>query len=124
MFCQFQLAAHHRFGPLRLPQVKGVHAGDGPCDGKALAGRLGKTFQDCLGRGGHFPRESVTGTVDVQQVAEYGLKDGIVVNYCKGERPAGGKDLTFLEQIFGNISNRQMFKDNTKDANGIPGPGL
>ena len=40
----------------------------------------------------------------VQQVAHYGLKDGIVVNYYKGETPARGKDLNVLEQIFGNLT--------------------
>ena len=60
----------------------------------------------------------------VQQVANYGLKDGIVINYYKGETPARGKDLTFLEQIFGNISNRKLFKDQRPGAGGgIPGPG-
>ena len=59
----------------------------------------------------------------VQQVANYGLKDGIVINYYKGETPARGKDLTVLEQIFGNISNRKLFKDQRPGAGGIPGPG-
>ncbi len=59
----------------------------------------------------------------VQQVANYGLKDGIVVNYYKGETPARGKDLTLLEQIFGNISHRKMFQDLNKQGSGIPGPG-
>jgi outer membrane protein assembly factor BamE (lipoprotein component of BamABCDE complex) len=60
---------------------------------------------------------------NVQEVAHYGLKDGIVVNYYKGETPARGKDLSMLEQIFGNLSNRGMFKDLTKQpgASGIPG---
>ncbi len=61
-------------------------------------------------------------TAKVQQVANYGLKDGIVINYYKGETPARGKDLTVLEQIFGNISNRKMFKNLDKQG-GIPGPG-
>jgi outer membrane protein assembly factor BamE (lipoprotein component of BamABCDE complex) len=51
------------------------------------------------------------GGATVQQVAHYGLKDGIVVNYYKGETPARGKDLGLLEQIFGNLANRGMFKD-------------
>jgi outer membrane protein assembly factor BamE (lipoprotein component of BamABCDE complex) len=59
----------------------------------------------------------------VQQVANYGLKDGIVVNYYKGETPARGKDLSVLEQIFGNITNRKMFKDQKPGGGGIPGPG-
>ena len=64
------------------------------------------------------------GTQSVQNVAQYGMKDGIVVNYYKGETPARGKDLTFLEQIFGNISDRSMFKDQRPGAGnpaGIPG---
>jgi outer membrane protein assembly factor BamE (lipoprotein component of BamABCDE complex) len=60
----------------------------------------------------------------VQQVAHYGLKDGIVVNYYKGETPARGKDLTLLEQLFGNLSNRKLFKDQRPGAGGVPGPGL
>jgi outer membrane protein assembly factor BamE (lipoprotein component of BamABCDE complex) len=51
------------------------------------------------------------GNQTVQEVAHYGLKDGIVVNYLKAETPARGKDASLLEQIFGNISNRGMFKD-------------
>ncbi len=60
----------------------------------------------------------------MQQVAQYGLKDGIVVNLYKGETPARGKDLTFIEQVFGNLSQRQMFKDNRQGVNPTPGPGL
>jgi len=58
----------------------------------------------------------------VDQVAHYGLKDGIVVNYYRGETPARGKDLGLLEQIFGNISNRKMFKGQQGGGIGIPGP--
>jgi outer membrane protein assembly factor BamE (lipoprotein component of BamABCDE complex) len=60
----------------------------------------------------------------VQQVANYGLKDGIVVNYYKGETPARGKDINVLEQIFGNLANRGMFKGQkpgTQPGSGIPG---
>jgi outer membrane protein assembly factor BamE (lipoprotein component of BamABCDE complex) len=56
----------------------------------------------------------------VQEVAHYGLKDGIVVNYLKAETPARGKDASLLEQIFGNISNRGMFKG-LKPAGGQSG---
>ena len=60
----------------------------------------------------------------VDQVAHYGLKDGIVVNYYRGETPARGKDLGLLEQIFGNISNRKMFKGQQGAGGlGIPSPG-
>jgi outer membrane protein assembly factor BamE (lipoprotein component of BamABCDE complex) len=64
------------------------------------------------------------GNASVQQVAHYGLKDGIIVNYYKGETPARGKDINIIEQIFGNLANRGMFKDqrqNTTGASGIPG---
>lgn len=64
------------------------------------------------------------GSANVQHVAHYGLKDGIVVNYAKDETPARGKDLTLLEQLFGNLSNRKMFKDNRGGPSGTPGPGL
>ena len=61
------------------------------------------------------------GDANVQEVAHYGLKDGIVVNYYKGETPARGKDLTFVEQIFGNIGNRGMFKgQKPPGASGAP----
>jgi outer membrane protein assembly factor BamE (lipoprotein component of BamABCDE complex) len=61
----------------------------------------------------------------VDNVAQYGLKDGIVVRYAKDETPARGKDLSVLEQIFGNISQRKAFKDQRQGAPGsIPGsPG-
>jgi len=55
----------------------------------------------------------------VENVAQYGLKEGIVVRYAKDETPARGKDLNVLEQIFGNISQRKMFKNQSQG--GIPG---
>ncbi|MGH6832293.1 MAG: hypothetical protein ACRECM_04625, partial [Methyloceanibacter sp.] len=62
------------------------------------------------------------GSANVQQVAQYGLKDGIVVNYYKGETPARGKDLGLLEQLFGNLANRGMFKGaKPPSPTGIPG---
>src|SRR5262245_1576783 len=58
----------------------------------------------------------------VRDVGHYGLKDGIVFNYYKGETPARGKDLGFLEQVFGNIANRGQLRDNQKSGPGsIPG---
>lgn len=67
------------------------------------------------------------GSQTVQQVAHYGLKDGIVVNYYKDETPARGKDLNMLEQIFGNLANRGMLKDmrpqQGADPTAIPGTG-
>lgn len=63
------------------------------------------------------------GSESVRKVAHYGKKDGIVVDYYSGETPARGKDLSLLEQIFGNISNRGLLKDRSQGANpaGIPG---
>jgi outer membrane protein assembly factor BamE (lipoprotein component of BamABCDE complex) len=60
----------------------------------------------------------------VQQVAHYGLQDGIVVNYAKAETPARGKDMSVVEQILGNVSQRKLFKDQRQGAGGVPGPGL
>jgi outer membrane protein assembly factor BamE (lipoprotein component of BamABCDE complex) len=56
------------------------------------------------------------GGANVQQVAHYGLKDGIVVDYLKDETPARGKDLTLVEQIFGNIANRSRIKGKPPSA--------
>jgi outer membrane protein assembly factor BamE (lipoprotein component of BamABCDE complex) len=62
------------------------------------------------------------GSERVTDVAKYGIKDGVVINYYKGETPARGKDLSFVEQMFGNLANRQLFKDQTgSGASGIPG---
>ncbi len=46
----------------------------------------------------------------VTNVANYGLEDGRVVNYVDRSTPTRGKELTFLEQMFGNIGR-------------LPGPG-
>lgn len=51
------------------------------------------------------------GTERVRDVARYGQKDGIIVDYNDDETPARGKDISFIEQIFGNLTNRQLFKD-------------
>ena len=61
------------------------------------------------------------GQSTVQNVARYGLKDGIVIRYAKDETPARGKDLSVLEQIFGNISQRKMFKGQQPGGSGLPG---
>ncbi|MEM7192262.1 MAG: outer membrane protein assembly factor BamE, partial [Pseudomonadota bacterium] len=62
------------------------------------------------------------GSETVTDVSRYGMKDGVVVDYYKGETPARGKDLGFIEQMFGNLANRQMFKDRSSSgATGIPG---
>ena len=65
------------------------------------------------------------GDSTVQHVAQYGLKDGIVIRYAKDETPARGKDLSLVEQLFGNISQRRMFKDQRQQGPipNIPEPG-
>ena len=66
------------------------------------------------------------GQATVQNVSQYGLRDGIVIRYAKDETPARGKDLGVLEQIFGNISQRKMFKDQRQQGGApgsIPGTG-
>lgn len=39
----------------------------------------------------------------VTQVAEYGLEDGVPVNYIDRKTPTRGRELSVLEQIFGTI---------------------
>ena len=64
-----------------------------------------------------------SGGGSVEQVDQYGLEDGIVVRYAKDETPARGKDLGLIEQLFGNISQRKMFKEQKdQQSGGIPGP--
>lgn len=41
----------------------------------------------------------------VQQIANYGLKDGRVFDFIKGKTPSQGKDISLLAQIFGNLGN-------------------
>ena len=44
---------------------------------------------------------------DTQQVARvdvFGLKDGRVIAYNRNETPTRGRELTLLEQLFGNLS--------------------
>lgn len=39
----------------------------------------------------------------VTQLGHYGLEDGKVVNFIDRETPTRGKQLTFLQQMFGNL---------------------
>lgn len=39
----------------------------------------------------------------VTQVAEYGLEDGVPVNYVDRKTPTRGREISVLEQIFGTI---------------------
>jgi outer membrane protein assembly factor BamE (lipoprotein component of BamABCDE complex) len=44
-------------------------------------------------------------TQQVNRVDVYGLKDGRVIAYNKRETPTRGRELTLLEQLFGNLSS-------------------
>lgn len=65
----------------------------------------------------------------VAQLANYGLKDGHVFDFLSKTTPSRGKEVTFLEQMFGNIGNRreyakQLAKDGGESGPNIPGgPG-
>lgn len=63
------------------------------------------------------------GSERVRSVSNYGMKDGVVVDYYKGETPARGKDLSLIDQIFGNISSRNMLQGQKRQnsPSGIPG---
>lgn len=54
----------------------------------------------------------------VQSVKRYGLKDGKQVAFVDRETPTRGKELTVLEQLFGNLGR---FNSNTGGATGSPG---
>ena len=43
----------------------------------------------------------------VREVGHFGLKDGRIIDFASGETPTYGKQLTALEQLFGNIANRR-----------------
>lgn len=40
---------------------------------------------------------------NVEQLGYYGLEDGKIVNFISRETPTRGKELTFLQQMFGNL---------------------
>ncbi len=42
----------------------------------------------------------------VSKLGNYGLKDGRVFNFISKKTPSHGRELTALQQIFGNIANR------------------
>ena len=55
----------------------------------------------------------------VRDVGHYGLKDGKIIDFVDGETPTYGKQLTALEQLFGNIANRRSLLKNAEPS----GPG-
>lgn len=54
----------------------------------------------------------------VKQLGYYGLEDGKIVNFIDRETPTRGKQLTFLQQMFGNLGR---FGSGTRAD---PTPGL
>ena len=61
----------------------------------------------------------------VQAVAEYGLKDGNIVNFIGRETPTRGRELSVLEQIFGTIGRlpTDSLTGNRQTPGGGGGPG-
>lgn len=56
----------------------------------------------------------------VKEIKRYGMKDGKQIAFIERETPTRGKELTFLEQIFGNLGR---FNSNSSSAGGSsPGP--
>jgi len=57
----------------------------------------------------------------VTQVAEYGLEDGVPVNYSDRKTPTRGRELSVLEQIFGTIG--RLPTDRLGGQQQVPGGG-
>ena len=57
----------------------------------------------------------------VTKVAEYGLEDGVPVNYVDRKTPTRGREISALEQIFGTIG--RLPTDRLTGANGSTGGG-
>jgi len=52
----------------------------------------------------------------VVRLANYGLRDGRIVDFMKGETPSRNSDLTMIEQFFGNLGNRAGNLGKTDDV--------
>ncbi len=57
------------------------------------------------------------------KMATYGLEDGRIVNYVSRETPTRGKELTFLEQMFGNVGRGLPGATGLGGPQGPGGPG-
>jgi len=50
----------------------------------------------------------------VERVAQYGLKDGKVINFNKSETPNSAKDENLIKKLFRNLgAKQQLFKDDS-----------
>lgn len=58
----------------------------------------------------------------VSEVANYGLKDGRVFNFVSNETPSRGKEVSLLEQMFGNLGARRKAAIDQANENPLPGP--
>lgn len=54
----------------------------------------------------------------VREIKRYGMKDGRQIAFVERETPTRGRELTFLEQLFGNLGR---FNSNTGGATGNTG---
>jgi len=59
----------------------------------------------------------------VQDVAHYGLADGKVFAFSQRTTPTRGREMTFLEQMFGNFGRLGMQDPETGPTRGPGGPG-
>lgn len=59
-------------------------------------------------------------TNTVSDIRRYGLEDGQVIDFESRTTPTKGKELSILDQLFGNIGR---FSSSGNDATGAPGPG-
>ncbi|MEM6383762.1 MAG: outer membrane protein assembly factor BamE [Pseudomonadota bacterium] len=44
-------------------------------------------------------------TALVEQIADYGLQDGVIFDFASNTTPTGGRDLTFIGQILGGLGS-------------------
>lgn len=51
----------------------------------------------------------------IADIAEYGIKDGRIINFSTRETPTKGRELSFLEQLFGNVG--RVSADTLTDPN-------
>mgnify|MGYP000882243211 CR=1 FL=1 len=59
----------------------------------------------------------------VAEVTKYGVKDGRIVSYTPGKTPTRGRELTIVEQLFGNLGRAPIQlpgDDQTPDSAGGP----
>lgn len=55
-------------------------------------------------------------TTEIAQIDNYGYEDGRIINFSKRETPTKGRELTFLQQLFGNVGRitSEQFESQTQ----------